>query len=195
MRKSAIIAILVLSAISIAGAQNSGNVRSGAASNHANTRHVIHIVSPAFGENLQGTSVSIRYEVSSTKRTSARPTMFRIQMDSQPAVETTETAYTFDSLAPGPHDVTVELLDSRDRPLASSLVKTSFVSAVPDTNSNAELVVEPMLPPSLQKVAMFLPQAAAPIDPGDGSAEMPLLSVIGLGVLVGGMVSAMKTRT
>jgi hypothetical protein len=52
-----------------------------------------------------------------------------------------------------------------------------------------------MLPPSLQKVAMFLPQAAAPIDPGDGSAEMPLLSVIGLGVLVGGMVSAMKTRT
>jgi hypothetical protein len=195
MRKPGIIAILVLAAISIAGAQNLGSSNPGTASKHAITRRVIHIVSPAFGENLEGTSVSIRYDVSSTKRTSSRPTTFRIQMDSQPSVETTETAYTFDSVAPGPHDVTVELLDSRNRPLSSSLVKTSFVSAMPETNSTAELVVEPMLPPSLQKVAMFLPQAAAPIDPGDGSAEMPLLSVIGLGVLVGGMVSAMKTRT
>jgi hypothetical protein len=195
MRKLRIIAILVLSAISIAGAQNSGNGNFNTAANHATTRRVIHIVSPTSGENLEGSSVSIRYEVSSTKRTSARSTTFRIQMDAQPPVETTETAYTFDSVAPGPHDVTVELLDSRKRPLSSSLVKTSFVSAEPDTSSTAELVVEPMLPPSLQKVAMFLPQAAAPIDPGDGSAEMPLLSVIGLGVLVGGMVSAMKTRT
>jgi hypothetical protein len=193
MRKLGIIAILVLSAISIAGAQNSASATS-TASNHVTTRRAIHIVSPTSGENLEGTSVSIRYEVSSTKRTSARPLTFRIQMDSQPPVETTETAYTFDSVAPGPHDVTVELLDSRNRPVASSLAKASFVSAMPDTNSTAELVVEPMLPPSLQKVAMFLPQAAAPIDPGDGSAEMPLLSVIGLGVLVGGMVSAMKTR-
>ena len=120
--------------------------------------------------------------------------MFRIQMDSQPPVQTNETAYTFDSLMPGSHDVTVELLDSRNRPIASSLAKVSFVSAAPETNPDAELVVEPMLPPTLQKVAMFLPQAAAPIDPGDGSGEMPLLSVIGLGVLVGGMVSAMKTR-
>ena len=116
MRKPGIIAILVLSAISIAGAQNLGSANSGSASKHAITRRVIHIVSPAFGENLEGTSVSIRYEVSSTKRTSTRPTTFRIQMDSQPPVETTETAYTFDSLAPGPHDVTVELLDSRNRP-------------------------------------------------------------------------------
>ena len=194
MRKSGIISILVLSAVSIAGAQNSGSATSGTATSHKTTRRVIHIVSPAFGENLEGTSVSIRYEVSSTKRTSARPTMFRIQMDSQPPVETTETAYTFDSLTPGQHGVTVELLDSRNRPVSSSLVKTSFVSAAADTNSTAELVVEPMLPPTLQKVAMFLPQGAAPIDPGDGSGEMPLLSVIGLGVLVGGMVSAMKTR-
>ncbi len=193
MRKSGIIAILVLSAVSIAGAQNSGNTSSRTTPNHATTR-VIHIVSPTPGQSLEGTSVSIRYEMSSTKRTSARPSTFRIQMDSQPPVETTETAYTFDSLTPGSHDVTVELLDSRSRPVASSLAKTSFVSAVPQTDSTAEVVVEPMLPPSLQKVAMFLPQAAAPIDPGDGSAEMPLLSVIGLGVLVGGMVSAMKTR-
>jgi hypothetical protein len=155
---------------------------------------VIHIVSPAYGENLEGASVSIRYEVSSPKRTSTRPIVFRIQMDSQPPIETAENTYTFDSLAPGPHDVTVELLDSRNRPITSSLAKASFVSAKPETSPAAELVVEPMLPPSLQEVAMFLPQAAAPIDPGDGSAEMPLLSVIGLGVLIGGMVSAMKTR-
>ncbi len=194
MRKSAIIAILVLSAISIAGAQNSGSANSKSSANHATTRRIVHIVSPASGENLEGTSVSIRYQVSPTKRTSTQPTMFRIQMDSQPPVETNETAYTFDSLTPGSHDVTVELLDSRNRPISSSRAKASFVSAAPEQHPDAELVVEPMLPPTLQKVAMFLPQAAAPIDPGDGSGEMPLLSVIGLGVLIGGMVSAMKTR-
>jgi len=196
MRRSLIIAILVLSAISIAGAQNSGsaNVNSQSSANHATTRRVVHIVSPVSGENLEGTSVSIRYQVSPTKRTSTQPAMFRIQIDSQPPVETNETAYTFDSLTPGSHDVTVELLDSRNRPITSSLAKASFVSAALETNPDGELVVEPMLPPTLQKVAMFLPQAAAPIDPGDGSGEMPLLSVIGLGVLIGGMVSAMKTR-
>jgi hypothetical protein len=194
MRKTGIIAVLVLLAVSIAGAQNSSSAGSSSASNHAATRHLIHIVSPASGENLEGTSVSIRYEVSPPKRTSTHPSAFRIQMDSQPPVDTTETVYTFDSVIPGPHDVTVELLDSRNRPIGSSLARASFVSAAPETNPAAELEVEPMLPPSLQKVAMFLPQAAAPIDPGDGSGEMPLLSVIGLGVLIGGMVSAMKTR-
>jgi hypothetical protein len=193
MRKSGIIAILVLSAVSIVGAQNPGSANSGTAPNHATTRRVIHIVSPTSGENLEGTSVSVRYQVSPTKRTPTHPTMFRIQMDSQPPVQTAETMHMFESLTPGSHDVTVELLDSRNRAITSSLAKASFVCQAPETNS-AELVVEPMLPPSLQKVAMFLPQAAAPIDPGDGSGEMPLLSVIGLGVLIGGMVSAMRTR-
>jgi hypothetical protein len=193
MRKAAIIAILVLSAVFIAGAQNSGSSNSGTTPNHATTRRVVHIVSPASGENLEATSVSVRYQVSPMKRTSTHPTVFRLQVDSQPPVQTAETMHVFESLTPGSHDVTVELLDSRNRPITSSLAKASFVCQPPETNF-AELVVEPMLPPSLQKVAMFLPQAAAPIDPGDGSGEMPLLSVIGLGVLIGGMVSAMKTR-
>jgi hypothetical protein len=193
MRKTGIIAILVLSAVSFAGAQGSGNIPSKATAKRT-PAHVVHIVSPESGQNVEAASVSIRYEVSSTKRTLARPATFRIQMDSQPPVQTNDTTYTFDSLTSGPHDVTVELLDSKNRPITASLAKTSFVCDTPEANSG-ELVVEPMLPPTLQKVAMFLPQAAAPIDPGDGSGEMPLLSVIGLGVLVGGMVSAMKTRT
>jgi hypothetical protein len=193
MRKTGIIAILVLSAVSFAGAQGSGNIPSKATAKRT-PAHVVHIVSPESGQNVEATSVSIRYEVSSTKRTLARPATFRVQMDSQPPVQTNDTTYTFDSLTSGPHDVTVELLDSKNRPITASLAKTSFVCDTPEANSG-ELVVEPMLPPTLQKVAMFLPQAAAPIDPGDGSGEMPLLSVIGLGVLVGGMVSAMKTRT
>lgn len=195
MRKPGMFAILVLSAVSIAGAQTPVNTASPATTKRLIPAHVVNIVSPTSGEHVEAGSVSIRYEVSSSKRTSARPATFRIQVDSQSPVETNETAYTLDSLAPGSHDVTVELIGSKHRPVADSVAHTTFVCEIPEKNPSAELVVEPMMPPTLQKVAMFLPQAAAPIDPGDGSGEMPLLSVIGLGVLVGGMVSAMKTRS
>jgi hypothetical protein len=189
MRTPRIFAILVLisSAISIAGAQEKAVQKT----NPATHKRVVHIIEPS-DQDLKATTVSIRYEVSSHKRTAARPDLFRVQLDSQPPIETAETTYTFDGVTPGQHDLSVELLDAKHRPIMASKAEMSFVTESPDPNP--EVVVAPMMPPSLQKVAMFLPQAAAPLDP-DGSAEMPLLTVIGLGVLVGGMVSAMKTRT
>jgi hypothetical protein len=191
MRTRGIFAILVLisSAISVAGAQDKALQRTKPTA----PRRVVHIVVPDSDQSLKATSVVVRYEVSSHKRTSARADLFRVQLDSQPPIETSDTTYTFDGMTPGQHDLSVELLDAKHRPILASKAEMSFVTESPDPNP--ELVVAPMLPPTLQKVAMFLPQAAAPIDPGDGSAEMPLLTVIGLGVLVGGMVSAMKTRT
>ena len=190
MRTPRIFAILVLisSAISIAGAQENAAQKATPTS----VKHVVHIVEPASDQSLKATTVSIAYELSSHKRKSAHPDLFRVQLDSQPPVETSETTYKFDGVTPGQHNLSIELLDAKHRPIVASKAEMSFVTESPDPNP--ELVLAPMLPPTLQKVAMFLPQAAAPLDP-DGSAEMPLLSVIGLGVLVGGMVSAMKTRS
>ncbi len=191
MRTPRIFAILVLisSAISTAGAQDKALKRTTPTA----PKRVVHIVSPDSDQALKATTVSITYEVSSHKRASARPDLFRVQLDSQPPVETSDTTYTFDNLMAGQHDLSVELLDAKHRPITASKAEMSFVTELPEPDPQVE--VAPMMPPTLQKVAMFLPQAAAPIDPGDGSAEMPLLTVIGLGVLVGGMVSAMKTRT
>lgn len=188
MRTPRIFTILVLisSAISIAGAQEKALQKT----NPATHKRVVHIIQPS-DQDIKATTVSIRYEVSSRKRTAARPDLFRVQLDSQPPIETSDTTYTFDGVRPGQHDVSVQLLDAKRRPIMASKAEMSFVTESP---APEPVDAARMMPPSLQKVAMFLPQAAAPLDP-DGSAEMPLLTVIGLGVLVGGMVSAMKTRT
>jgi hypothetical protein len=188
------ILVLILSAISIAGAQAPGKASLRATTPVTHTR-VVHIVAPASDQNLKASTVSIRYEVSSTKHSHVRPDLFRVQLDSETPVETNETAYTFDQVTPGQHAVSVELLDAKHRPIVASKAEMSFVMESPDPNPVPEVAVGPMMPATLQKVAVFLPQVAAPIDPSDGSGEMPLLSVIGLGVLIGGMVSAMKTRT
>jgi hypothetical protein len=188
------ILVLILSAISIAGAQALGKASLRAATPVTHTR-VVHIVAPASDQNLKATTVSIRYEVSSKKHAHVRPDLFRVQLDSEAPVETNETACTFDQVTPGQHAVSVELLDVKHRPIVTSKAEMNFVTESPDPNPVPEVAVGPMMPATLQKVAVFLPQVAAPMDPSDGSGEMPLLSVIGLGVLIGGMVSAMKTRS
>jgi len=192
MRTFSTIALLILSIASIGFAQGNREPSAKAATNRV-AAPVVRIIAPAPGENMSADSLSVLYDVDSQKNLPTRPAKYRLQLDSQLPVETAETTYTFDSLTPGQHNLVIELVDSKQRPIKASRAEIAFVSSAPETTP-ADLVVEPMMPPTLQKVAMFLPQAAAPIDSGDGSAEMPLLSVIGLGVLVGGMVSAMKTR-
>jgi hypothetical protein len=191
MRTPGFIAILVLTGASLALSQDAGKASRVAVAKHAVAAKPVDIISPTTNQTVEGTAVEVRYETSANRRASARPANFRIQLDSQPPVETGETSYTFENVNPGSHAVRVELIGARDRSVAGSQAISSFILQAPKPNP---VVVEPMLPPTLQKVAMFLPQAAAPLDSGDGSGEMPLLSAIGLGVLVGGMVSAMKTR-
>lgn len=191
MRTPRLIAILVLASISMAFSQDARKTSQAASARPATPAKAIHILSPQTDQTVEGTSVAVRYEISAHRRASARPVTFRIQLDSQPPVETLDTSYTFDNVAPGPHAVTIERTDAKHRPIAASQVVSTFLVDVPEPNP---VVVEPMLPPTLQKVAMFLPQVGAPLESGDAGGEMPLLSAIGLGVLIGGMVSAMKTR-
>ncbi len=191
MRTPRLIVILVLASISMAFSQDARNTSQAASARPATRAKAIHILSPETDQTVEGTSVAVRYQISAHRRSSARPVNFRIQLDSQPPVETLDTSYTFDNVAPGPHAVSVEVTDAKHHPIAASQAISSFVVTALEPNP---VVVEPMLPPTLQKVAMFLPQAAAPLESGDAGGEMPLLSAIGLGVLVGGMVSAMKTR-
>jgi hypothetical protein len=120
MRTPTLIAILVLASASLALAQNTGKASSSAAKR-------VHIISPAPDQSVEGTSVSIRYELSSHRRASARVNFFRIELDSLPPVETAETAYTFNNVTPGPHTVSVELIDAKNRPVAASQAISTFI--------------------------------------------------------------------
>ena len=191
MRIVKIIALLILSGCAIAETTYAGK-------SHPETQNpavrgaTVQLLSPSQGERVEGPSISIHYNIMGQKHVSSRTPTFLVQLDSETPVETSETTYSVDHLLAGEHAVTVSLVDSRHHPIQGSRAQLTFVCA--ESSPTEEVKVEPMLPASLQKVAIYLPQVAAPVEPPDGSGEMPLLSVIGLGVLVGGMVSAMKTR-
>jgi hypothetical protein len=106
---------------------------------------------------------------------------FVVQVDNQDPVTTTSTSVDFTGLAPGPHTVTVQLVDANNTPIAGARAIVQFTTVQPQ----AELTPKPgtIVPAALHEDV--LPHTRT---------TLPLLSVIGFGVLVGGIVSAMKTR-
>lgn len=189
MPSLAILITFVLSVASLAASAQSAPPKATPTASTAARTHVVRIVSPGPDEQVLGPAVSIRYATEGQ----FRPTLFRLQLDSDPAVETNAPSYTFENLAPGRHEIKIAAVNRWHHPVRGSEAQSAFTLMLPQPNT--QLVYPPVLPESLQKVAMYIPKVTAPSDPPDGNGEMPLLSVIGLGVLVGGMVSAMKTRS
>ncbi|HLH06695.1 MAG TPA: hypothetical protein VKW78_05635 [Terriglobales bacterium] len=192
MKAPAIIATIVLGATSFLWAQ-APKKSPQPDLQHEKKAARVQILSPAPGTTITGSSLMVQLETSSLPPRH-EPATFQIQLDSASPVLTSNTHYTFDQLAPGRHTLTVSLLTPKGSVVKGPHAVAEFSSALPELSPAADVAVKSMMPPTLQKVAMFLPKPTAPLEPPDGSGEMPLLSVIGLGVLVGGMVSAMKTR-
>jgi hypothetical protein len=170
---------------------------------------VIRILTPVANQKFAGTnSVNVRFEIVSPAASAGTPN-FLIQLDGDDPVRTSTMEQTFSGLAPGTHSVTVQLVDANNTPISGSRAVVQFVVASqssapsrPASTGGEALNVTPedptLEPPQLSEVAV---QQAPPSEimamsaplPSAGSA-LPLISVIGFGVLVGGIASAMKTR-
>ncbi len=153
----------------------------------------VRILSPKPGDKLVNNFVEVRYEMATPVSASGSPT-FRVRLDSRDPVTTTDLSCTFNELTAGPHTVTVELVDANGTPISGSVAQIQFSVVTGQSAPNR-------LPrPGQSKVKNagdYQPVAWQQKDelPQTGSA-LPLLSVIGLGVLIGGLASALKvTRT
>jgi hypothetical protein len=187
----------------------------------APTSVAVRIRTPVADEKFIHTnSVKVRFDVIGP--VSSGTPNFLVQLDGDEPVRTSNMEQTFSDLAPGTHSVSVQLVGDNSAPYSASRadvefeiaphrVKTShrdatLVSAETEAH-NAEpaeaLSVTPeqnavQQPPQLSQIAV---QQSPPAEimsissplPSAGSA-LPLISVIGFGVLVGGIASAMKTR-
>jgi hypothetical protein len=145
----------------------------------------IKIVAPRAGERLAQQFVNLQYQLTNPGATAEASPNFRVQLDNQDPVLTTATQQSFSGLTPGVHNVTVQLVDANNTPVTGASASVQFTVV----NPNAQQAPAPTTP------------RAATEDDGDPSSMMPsagsplpLLSVIGFGVLVGGIVSALKTR-
>jgi hypothetical protein len=172
----------------------------------------LKIVSPTVGQKIGSTSIDVQYQLTDAGASAAASPNYRVQLDGRDSSETLDTEYNFTGLAPGPHSVTVELVDANHNPISGSRAVVHFTTFTPGTNpapaagtpatkpapSNATPATPQttgaLTPPQIVKAALPLP----PANPGDqlpsAGGELPLLSIVGLGVLAGGLISAMRTR-
>lgn len=163
-----IVLVIVLSAL--AGAQVSPQ-----GSQNTASAPLLQITQPLPDAKLAQTFVSVQYQLNNPTIPAAGSPNYRVQVDNQDPIVTALTSQSFTGLTPGPHVVTVQLVDANSAPIAGANASVHF------TLVNPPPVNQP--PHSL----------ANQILPG-GSTPLPLLSVIGFGVLLGGLVSALRTR-
>jgi len=162
----------------------------------------IKIVSPKSGEKLKDAYVNVKFELINPRAAAGSPN-FRVQLDDGDPVLTTTTEHTFTGLSAGSHTVTVTLVDANETPIAGSRAEVRFVMLAPAPATGTESVSDgqaDVLPPAaparprvlLASTGGSRSQQGEDL-PASGSA-LPLLSVIGFGVLLGGIASALKTR-
>ena len=144
----------------------------------------LRIVSPKVNEKLAQSFVKVQF--GPVPGTAVSDTTYELRLDGGDPVETTDSSYTFNGLTPGPHEVAIQLVDSNDTAGSGAL-------------SVANFVVDPAAAAKVGGTqAANLPEPPLPLPPigelPNVNSSLPLLSIIGFGILVGGVISALRTR-
>jgi hypothetical protein len=174
-----ILAMMVLAGIAAAQA-----VASGAAP------PAVRILAPKPDEKLSQSAVTVQFQLDNPGMAGGSPN-FSVQLDNRDPIVTPQTSQDSTGLTPGPHIVVVQLVDANNTPIAGTRAETQFTVSTPAAQP------QPARPPDQARTD--LPQGDAAIsDQGEilpsASSALPLLSVIGFGALLGGVLSAMRTR-
>jgi hypothetical protein len=145
---------------------------------------LLEVLSPLPGAKIDKDSVTVRYRLQPV----APPTdNFELILDDRDPVHTVETEYTFTGLTPGQHRLIVQAVDANNTPISGTRTDMRFLVVKPSTTPPAPTAAL-SVPPALYSIAgrdRYAPDAVSPL---------PLLLIIGAGVLVGGLVSARRTR-
>jgi len=167
-------------AIAQAPAENTGGFM--AASNS------LRILSPTVDQKIGSTSVTVQYQLTDSAASAAPSPTYRVQLDRRDPVETLDTSYSFTGLAPGAHLVFVELVDANHTTITGSRAIAHFTTYTP----NASQTTGALAPPHVVKANLPIPEREDAL-PNSGG-ELPLLALIGFGVLAGGTISAFRGR-
>ena len=186
----------------------SGGSTSGSAMAASND---LRILSPKVDQKIGASDISVRYELTNASADAAPSPTYRVQLDGRDPAETLDTSYNFTGLAPGPHTFVVELVDANHTPIIGSEAVVHFTTFVPGANtapasgtngsgtqgttgSPKPHTTGSLLPPPVVKASLPLASNRAAEELPSAGGELPLLSMVGFGVLVGGVISAMRTR-
>lgn len=165
----------------------------------------LRIVAPANGQKLSVNYVNVQYQITNPAAAPNNLPTFQVSLDGHDPVITSVLAHTFTGLAPGEHTISVQMIDANSLPVAGTQAEVRFVVLTPQQTTPARTPggtaqVQPT-EPQLQEAGSTQDQRSPEVlnasvqgDLPSTSSGLPLLSVIGFGVLVGGIASALKTR-
>jgi hypothetical protein len=144
-------------------------------------------LTPVSSQKLTDNFTTVRFELVNKNAYPGTPN-FRVQMDGNDPITTSETQQAFTGLAPGAHTVTIQMVDANGTPVPGGRASIQFFVSLQTSKpaGNAPQGAASISGPSDQQDDPDLPPASSPL---------PLISIIGFGILVGGIVSAMKTRS
>lgn len=189
-----VVFLLGLSAVGLAQTQSKASPQAQSA--------VIRVTAPQPHARLTANYVTVRYELLDPTNPAAGSPNFKTQLDGNDPVTTATTEQNFTGLTPGQHVITVQLVDANGTPAANSQTEVPLVVVPTPQNSGAQ-----NQNPGSSRTSSPVPQAsldsgASKVDgvqlataiPQTGSV-LPIVSIVGFGVLVGGIVSAIKTQS
>ena len=168
---------------------------------------VVEIISPQPGEKLQRDTLTVRCKQAAQSPPSPN---FELRLDDREPVLTMETESTFTRLTPGNHTLVIQEVDANGTPISGSRNVVHF-SVAPQTPAGGQSPQSSpqKSPPGAVSLQSVQPKPVSlrvvatkdgdvrPVEernlPSAASA-LPLLMIIGIGVLIGGLVSARRTR-
>lgn len=166
----------------------------------------VRILTPTAGQTLTSDFVQLSFEL-------ARPALsgepnFLVQLDANDPIGMTDTSYTFSPIQPGNHTIRVTLVDANNMPIEGGTATVHFKVKQPAAGGGPGGAMQrPSGSPangSLASRSFAGPAPAEPIPPelrhgGDANlplagSPLPLLALIGFGLLIGGAAQAMRMR-
>ncbi len=142
---------------------------------------LLRILSPVPSQQLSTSYVDVNYELVNPGVSGGSPD-FQVQLDGREPVSTKDTTYTFTGLTPGEHTVVVQVVDANGTPVTGGRSTVVFFVVAGGSQQ-----------PGTRAPGMTANNSEPP-DLAPASSTLPLLSIIGFGVLVGGVASALRTR-
>lgn len=183
--KNLLIAFLLGLSISAANGQTPVSTAQGT-TNVPSQAGALRVNSPKANETISQTFVHVTFQLVNRGADAAPSPNFSIQLDGNDPVTTTAYDYTFTGLTPGPHTITVTLIDANGLPIGNSAVSTKFTVVDGVRGGTPATLYHPSSDVQLASTdSSTLPEASTPL---------PMLSLVGFAVLVGGICTAIRAR-
>jgi len=195
IRKLFVLAMMAVTAVAWARAPQTTSATAPSAATAAQApaaNAALNILKPRAGDKVRENSIVVTYALANPGASAAGSPNYQVRLDSQDAVTTTATEYSFTGLQPGAHTVTVQLVDANGTPVSGAQASVQFSVLRQTSRRYGPQSIAAAL--RLDPATDIRVQSPATQPPVTNPGALPLLSVIGFGVLLGGIASAMKTR-